>query len=412
LKIGEHAYLLKSPEDIKHVLVSNPQNYDKSRRLTSKRGKRLLSDGLVTTSSGDSHLRQRRMIQPPFHQKSITTFADTMITTTQEMLTRWKEGAVLNISAEMVSLTQRVVLRALFGADIEDRIEELAAAVSTKRQYTVRAFYSPLPVSEYLPTRANLRYRKATAQIDQFLYALIKKRRSATSPSHDLLSMLMGAHYKDGTFMNDKEVHDEALTICLAGYETIGVALSWTWYLVAQHVEVELKLLAELREVLNGRLPTIEDVPRLKYAEMILDESMRIYPPRWILVRRAIQDDTLPSGVSIPSGSKVWLCPYVMHHNPNYFPDPGRFDPRRFTDEMKLRRHRFAYFPFGSGPRVCIAEAFAKMEGVMVLACVAQQFELTLLSSQLVVAEARMTLRPKHGILMRVVRRGLESQAR
>jgi cytochrome P450 len=403
LKIGEHVYLLNNAEDIKHVLATNPQNYDKTPRMMSRRGKRLSGEGLLTMS-GEAHLKQRRMMQPPFHNKSIVSFADTMVSTTQEMLASWHEGTVFNIPAEMARLTQRVILRALFSADLED-IDELAAAVATRRRYMEYIFFSLIPFPEYVPTRINLEYRNAVKRIDAFLYGLIAKRRRIPDPPHDLLTMLMSAPYKDGAFMNDRQVRDEALTVSITGHETMGEALSWTWYLLAQHPEVMSKLHAELNDVLDGRLPGVNDVPKLKYTHRVLEESMRIYPPTWLFIRMARKDDTLPSGTHVPAGSKLYMCPYVMHRNPKYFPDPERFDPERFSEEAKRQRHRLAYFPFGNGPRVCIGEAFARLEGVLVLACIAQQFGLTLVPGQEVVLEPRMTLRAKHGIMMRAVRR-------
>ena len=240
LKIGERVYLLNNAEDVKHVLATNAGNYDKTPRLTSKRGKRLSGEGLLTIS-GDAHLKQRRMMQPPIHHKSIASFADTMVSTTREMLESWHEGMALNISAEMAGLTQRVILRALFSADLED-IDALAAALATRRRYMEYIFFSLIPFPEYVPTRINLEYRNAVKRIDAFLYGLIAKRRRIADPPHDLLTMLMSAPYKDGAFMNDSQLRDEALTIAVTGHETMGEALSWTWYLLGRHPDVKSKL--------------------------------------------------------------------------------------------------------------------------------------------------------------------------
>lgn len=301
-----------------------------------------------------------------------------------------------------MSLAQRIVLKALVSTVVEHGVDKLAMTVTVRRRFMEYMFFSLFPFPEYLPTRINFKYGRAMKGLDSFVYAAIKKRRAAKHPPYDLLSMLMNARYKGGAFMNDRQVHDEALTISITGHETIGEALTWTWYLLSQHPKVASKLVSEFRGVLNGRNPTVVDLPKLRYAEMVLEESMRLYPPTWIFIRMARRDDALPSGAAIPSGAKLYLSPYVMHRNRKYFSEPERFDPERFNDEAKAGRHRLVYFPFGNGPRVCIGEAFARMEGVLVLASIAQRFKLTVVPGQTIVPEPKMTLRPKNGILMRL----------
>jgi cytochrome P450 len=205
--------------------------------------------------------------------------------------------------------------------------------------------------------------------------------------------------------MTDQQVRDEAVTLFITGYETIGEALTWTSYLLSQHQAIEAKFFAEVDEVLGGRVPSAGDLPRLGYSGMVLAESMRLYPPTWIFIRMTLQEDKLPSGATISAGSKLYLCPYVMHRHPRYFPDPNRFDPERFTETAKKERPQFAYFPFGGGARVCIGEHFAKMEGTLVLASIAQRFRLSLVPGQTIVPEPKMTLRPKHGLMMRIQQR-------
>ena len=402
LKIGEPTFLLNNPEDIKHVLVINPDNYDKSPRLTSPGGRRLSGEGLLT-SLGAAHLRQRRMMQPVFHRKSIESFAETITGGVQEMLAGWKSGANLNIADEMMALTQQIIIRTLFGARFDDRSMELAGAITTRKRYMERAFFSPFP--EFLPSRIGREYRKAMQRIDSTIDRAIHERRGGAVVPNDLLSLLIHAAYDDGTGMTDKQVRDEARTLLITGYETVGEAMAWTSYLVARHQEVEEKLFAEVDEILEGQAPRAEDVPKLRYTAMVLAESMRLYPPTWIFIRMARKDDLLPSGVTIPAGSKVYLCQYVTHRNPRYFPQPEHFDPERFSETSKRERPLFAYFPFGGGPRVCIGDSFARMEGVLVLASIAQQFRLTLAPGQTIVPEPRMTLRPRNGIMMRIQQR-------
>ena len=402
LKIGEPTFLLNNPDDIKHILVANPENYDKSPRLTSVRGKRLSGKGLLTTL-GAAHLRQRRMLQPVFYKKTIESMAEVMTSTTAEVLAGWKSGTELNIAHQMMELAQRNIVRAVFGADFADESKEFAEAITTRRRYMERVFFSPFP--EWMPSRIGRAYRKAMMRIDETIYHAIRERRESATRSNDMLSSLIRATYDDETGMTDKQVRDEAMTFLITGYETIGEALAWTWYLLARHQEVEAKLVAEVNTVVGGRPPCVGDVPKLRYTGMVLAESIRLYPPTWIFIRMARRDDTLPSGATIPAGAKLYLCPYVMHRNPHYFPQPERFDPERFSEPVKKQRPQFAYFPFGGGARVCIGESFAKTECVLVLASIAQRFKLTLVSQQTIVPEPKMTLRPKNGIRMRVEHR-------
>lgn len=264
-------------------------------------------------------------------------------------------------------------------------------------------FFSPFP--EWMPSRIGAAYRREMRRIDHILYQAIRERREGVRIFKDMLSLLIHTTYDDGNGMSDKQIRDEALTLLVTGYETIGEALAWTWYLLSQHPDVESKFLAELREVLDGRFPCVADLPKLRYTAMVLAESMRLFPPTWMFVRMASQVDILPSGVTIPAGAKLYLCQYVMHRNARYWPNSDRFDPERFTEAAKKERPQFSYFPFSGGARACIGEHFAKMEGILVLAMVAQQFKLTLVPGQTIVPEPMMTLRSKKGIMMRIQQR-------
>lgn len=245
-------------------------------------------------------------------------------------------------------------------------------------------------------------------RIDTIVYRAIHARRMHPTDAEDLLSLLIRAKYDDGTGMTDQQVRDEAVTLFITGYETMGEALTWTSYLLSQHPDIEAKFFAEVDDVLGGRPPNAEDLSKLTFTGMILAESMRLFPPTWIFVRIAQQEDKLPSGATIPAGSKIYLCPYVMQRHPRYFPDPERFNPERFTEVAKKERPQFSYFPFGGGARVCIGEHFAKMEGILVLASIAQRFRLSLSPDQTIVPEPKMTLRPRGGVRMRVFRRSQE----
>ena len=402
LKIGEQTFLLNNPEDIKHVLIVNPDNYVKSPRMTSPRGKQLSGAGLLT-SVGATHLRQRKMMQPVFYRKTVEAFSKAITEGIGQMLAQWTDGMELDLSREMMRLVQRNIVKTVLGTDADREMPELLDAIITRRLYMEHVFFSPLP--EWVPTRIGWRYRQAMQRIDAIVSRSIHARRVRSTRTDDLLSLLLRAKYDDGTSMTDQQVRDEAVTLFITGYETIGEALTWTFYLLSQHPASETKFLSEVDDVLGGRPPCAEDLPTLAYAGMMFAESMRLYPPTWIFVRIAQQEDKLPSGATIPAGSKIYLCQYVMHRHPRYFPNPERFDPERFTEAAKKERPQFAYFPFGGGARVCIGEHFAKMEGTLVLASIAQRFRLSLVPGQTIVPEPKMTLRPKNGIMMRVRQR-------
>ncbi len=404
LKIGETTFLLNNPEDIKHVLVTNSDNFDKGPRLTSPKGKRLSGEGLLT-SLGSAHLRQRMMMQPVFYRTSINVFAETITSGVEKMIAEWKNGTELNIGQEMMELAQDNIIKTAFGPCFDDPSGALASAITIRKKYVEHVQFSLLPFPEYLPPKLRHDYQQAMRRIDDTITREIAQRRSTSEPAHDMLSLLLHAKYDDGTGMTDKQIRDEFLTLFSAGYETIGEALTWTWYLLSQHPEVETRFLGELREVLGGRVPGADDLSKLRYTGMILAESMRLYPPTWIFIRMARQDVVLPSGFTIPAGSKLYLCQYVMHRNVRYWPNPERFDPERFTEQAIKARPKFTYFPFGGGIRVCIGEAFAKMECMLVLAFIAQRFDLSLVPGQTIVPKPHMTLRPKNQIMMRIQER-------
>lgn len=402
LNIGEPTFLLTSPEDIKHVLVLNPDNYVKSPRMTSARGKRLSGAGLLT-SVGAAHIKQRRMMQPVFYRKTVESFSKTITEGIGQMLAQWTDHIELDFGHEMMGLVQQNIVKAVLGSDAGHEMPELLDAITIRRLYMEHVFFSPFP--EWMPSRIGWRYRTAMQRIDAMLSRAIHARRTRPADAEDLLSLLLRAKYDDGTGMTDQQVRDEAVTLFITGYETIGEALTWTSYLLSQYPAIEAKFLSEVDDVLGGRPPCAEDLPKLPYAGMVLAESMRLYPPTWIFIRVSLLEDKLPSGAMIPAGSKLYLCPYVMQRNPRYFPAPEQFDPERFSESAKKNRPQFSYFPFGGGARVCIGEHFAKMEGTLVLASIAQRFRLSLVPGQTIVPEPKMTLRPKHGLMMRLQQR-------
>jgi cytochrome P450 len=397
-------HLVNRPDWIRDVLVTHAASFHKGRGL--ERAKRLLGEGLLT-SEDPVHLRQRRMMQPAFHAQRIAGYADAMVALADRAASRWTPGATRDISLEMARLTLAIVGRTLFDADVESEADEIGAALTTALGLFGRTFTLPyFELLDRLPLPMNRRFERAKDRIDATIARLVAERRR-TPGGTDLLSLLVGASdvEGDGRGMTDAQLRDEAITIFLAGHETTANALAWTWYLLALHPEAEARLHAEVDAVLGGRAPTAADLARLPWTEMVLAESMRLFPPAWIIGRRAIEPYAV-GGFDVPKNSIVVVCQWVTHRDPRWFPDPERFDPERFLPAAKEARPRFAYFPFGGGPRVCIGEGFAWMEGVLVLAAIARRWRLRLVPGQTIVPAPSITLRPRGGIRMILERRG------
>jgi cytochrome P450 len=391
----QHMYLVNHPDYVREILVANQGNFIKSRAL--QRAKILLGEGLLT-SEGQHHLRQRRLVQPAFHRERLAGYAAAMSECAVRWRERWQAGSALDISTEMPHLTLSVVAKTLFSADVQSEASEIGEAMTSVLQM-FRLLV--LPFSEYLyklPLPSIKRFEKARARLDATIYGLIRERRNSGKDAGDLLSMLLLAQ-DEGDEMSDQQVRDEALTLFLAGHETTANALTWTWYLLSQHPGVERRLHEEIDAVLAGRAPELADVPQLRYAEMILSEALRLYPPAWAIGRMAKGGFSL-GGVEIPAKSICILSPYLVQRDARWFPDPDKFDPERWTPEAREALPKFAYFPFGGGARVCIGERFAWMEGVIVMAAIAQRWRLRLEPGQRVEPLPLITLRVKNGLRM------------
>jgi cytochrome P450 len=399
----QQAFFFNHPEHIKNILVTNHQNFMKG--LALQRAKRLLGEGLLT-SEGEFHRRQRRLAQPAFHRNRIASYADVMTAHASRIGESWHEGETLDISEQMMRLTLGIVGKTLFDADVasdaRDVGEAMAVAMDLFNMLSL-PFYELL---QKLPLPQFRRLDNARLRLDAIIYRLIEERRRAGEDRGDLLSMLLLAQDTegDGGQMTDEQLRDELMTIFLAGHETTANAMTWTWYLLSQNQDAERKLHAELDEVLAGRLPTFDDVARLKYTEMVLAESMRLYPPAWAVGRMALNDIEI-GGYEVPKGSLVIMTQYIMHRDSRYFPEPLRFDPERWTPEAKETRPQFSYFPFGGGPRRCIGEGFAWMEGILLLATVAQRWQMRLVANHPVQLQPVITLRAKHGMRMTLTKR-------
>jgi cytochrome P450 len=399
LRIGEPTYLLTNPADIQHVLLDKALSYSKTPRLTSQRGRRLSGSGMQT-SSGSEHLRQRRLLQPLFQRKSVETFYPVMLRKTVGWMDRWSDGGAMDAASEMESLALSTIIGTLFGTGFDET--QLAQAITVRRRYIEYVYASLLPFPEYLPAEIVFKYHRAMQTIDDTIHAEIANSAAGKGAHESFTSILSEVAYPDGSRMTTAQIRDEILSFASTGYETIGDALGWTLYLLAEHPHIERAIADELFQVLGQRVPHLEDITKLVYTRKVLEESMRLYPPTWIFVRMALRNDQLPSGPVILRGSKVYLCQYVVHRDPRYFPEPERFDPERFSEAARSGRPRFAYFPFGGGSRTCIGEQFALLESLSILAMVLSRFRFLVDTGQKIALRPTITLRPKHGIRMRV----------
>src|SRR5438034_62527 len=381
------------PDLIEEVLVGHPRRYVKGRVLRANR--HVFGDGLLT-SEGDFWLRQRRLAQPAFHRARIASYAETMVQYAQRMLETWRGGEERDVHREMMRLTLKIVVKTLFDADVAGDAQDVGKSLELLLELGAN-FRRTLFVPHWVPTPTNLRIKREIAFIESILYRIISERRASGRDAGDLLSMLLHAQDEDGTRMTDTQLRDETITLFLAGHETTASSLSWTWWLLAQNRSVEAKLHAELDEVLNGHAPSLDDLSRLPYTGKVITESMRLYPPAWGLARVAIEDHEL-AGYTVKKGMGVAMAQWVVHRDPRWYDAPEEFRPERWEDDLLKRLPRFAYFPFGGGPRQCIGNAFALMEAALILATIARKFRLPLVANHPVVPLASITLRPRHGV--------------
>ena len=411
-RIGpQHAFLLSHPDFIRDVFITHHESFHKGRAL--QRSKRLLGEGLLT-SEGDHHRRQRRLAQPAFHRQRIATYGEMMVEYAARISERWEDGQTLDVAREMMRLTLAIVGKTLFDADVEEDAGEVGEALTDVMELFQYLMLPYAELLEKLPLPMARRFQRSRDRLDTIIYRIIDERRRSRADRGDLLSMLLLAEDEegDGGRMTNSQVRDEVMTIFLAGHETTANALTWTWYLLSQHPEVEAKLHEEIDAVLGTEdRPRVEDLARLRYTEMVFAEAMRLYPPAWTVGRLAIKDYEV-GGYRIPAGSLVLMSQFVTHHDARFFPDPFRFDPERFAPEAKESRPQFSYFPFGGGSRRCIGEGFAWMEGVLLIATLARHWRPRLVPGSLVEMHPRITLRTgKQGMPMTLERRDEPSRA-
>jgi cytochrome P450 len=393
--LGQKIVLFNHPDLVAELLVTQNRFFHKSRVL--QRSKIVFGEGLLT-SEDPLHLRQRRLAQPAFHRERIARYAEVMVACAARTRERWRDGETLDVHHEMMRLTLDVVATTLFGADVGGEADEIGAALTQLVDLFPLLMNPVAPLMMKLPIPSTRRFRRAVERLDRTIYAIVDERRRSGEDRGDLLSMLLLAQDDegDGSGMTDRQLRDEAMTLFLAGHETTANALAWTFYLLGRHPDVADALHAHVDEVLGDRLPSAADYPRLHFVECVLAESMRLFPPAWAVSRLAMQDITIGDWL-VPRGAVAVAAQAVLHRDARWWPEPERFDPSRFTAEAKAGRPKFAYFPFGGGPRICIGEGFAWMEGVLLLATLAQRWRFELLTAE-VEAQASITLRPRGGI--------------
>lgn len=392
-------FVVQEPEFVREILITQADKFIKER--TQQRMKILLGNGLIT-SDGEFHRRQRRIVAPAFHRQRIQAYGAVMVERALAMREEWQSGKEIGALAEMMRVALQIVARTLLNTDVTADVRQINDEVNAIMG--LYHFLVALPRAEaYLhwPIPGLMRFRRARKRLDAVVNRIIAEHRADGVDRGDLLSMLLRSRddEDDRSGMTDEQVRDEVLTIFLAGYETVATALTWTWYLLAQNPEAEARMHEELDRVLAGRAPTIEDLPQLRYTEMVLAESMRLYPPAWAMGRQATEDIELGPYL-LPAGSYVFFSQYMIQRNAEFWPEPLKFRPERFTPEAKAGRSKFVYFPFGAGGRQCIGEGFAWMEGVLVLATLAQKWRLRLVPGQTIGLQPKITLRPKPEIRM------------
>jgi cytochrome P450 len=398
--MGPYEYLfVNDTEAVQHVLVHNAKAYVKS---PNYRGIKLVVGEGLLTSEGEHWRRQRKVTQPEFHRDRLAGFGKTMVDDTLRTVESWSKrvGKTVDVHEEMLSLTFRIVGHTLFSVELDDDADRIGVAVTEAIHYANDYVASLVRMPSWVPTPANARFKKALAVLDDIVQRIIDAHRRG-EPKDDALSMLMSARDEETKdAMSDRQLRDEILTIVLAGHETTANLLAWTLFLLSKHPDVERRLHREVVEVVGNRAPTLADLPKLTFTTDVLEESMRLYPPAWSFERQAIEDDVV-GGYTVKTGTIVALSPDVLHRHPRYWDNQG-VDPDRFSPERSAGRPRYAYLPFGAGPRTCIGNGFAMMESQLLLATLVQKHRLVLVSGAPVEPEPMVTLRPKGGIRMTI----------
>lgn len=401
----QRAFLVNSADGVRHILQDNHRVYNKD-TIQYNSLAQITGRGLLT-SDGELWFRQRRLEQPAFSRARLNALDGVVVPAVERMLERWAKhaasGEPVDVDGEMMRTTLEIVGKALFSIDLSTQAHELTQAVLTTLDHIVYQAQNPIRLPEIFLTPRTMRFRAALSMLDMAVYEMIAERREHADPGEDMLGMLLKARDEEsGQRMSDQQVRDEVITLLIAGHETVASALTWSWYLLAQHPHVWENMRAEIRRVLGGRLPTTSDLPNLLYTGQVFSEALRLYPPAWLITRKAVEADVI-DGYAIPAGSLMIISPYVIHRHAAYWNEPLKFAPERFRPEAEKSRPRYAYIPFGGGPRLCIGAQFAQIEAVLLMAMVTQRYRLELPEGSRVKVDALVTLRPHGGLAMRVL---------
>lgn len=389
-------YLVNHPDYIESVLSTNSRNFIKGRLEQASRY--IWGDGLLT-SEGSVWQRQRRMTAPAFHRDRIEAYGDVIVAYAERVLDSWRIGETRDLHTEMKRLTLEIIAKTLFDADVANDAKDVGAALTVAWEEFSARLSTGMLIPVNLPTPGNLRLRNAIRRLDKIVDRVIAQRKNDGRSASDLLSMLLRATDDDGSRLTDEQLRDEVKTLFVAGHETTALVLTWTCYLLSQHPQVEQKLRGELQQVLGSRHPTVAEIPRLRYTEMVIKESMRLFPVVWALPRVALNDCEI-GGYHVPAGTSVTVSQWVTHRDARYFENPKEFQPERWSDDRARSLPKFAYFPFGGGPRHCLGHVMAMMEAILLLAAIVPRFRLTLVSNQTVKLCPSITLYPKTGMQM------------
>lgn len=397
LKLGAWpTLLLRNSADIETVLVKDHMKFHKNsffwRHVTAIFGKGLL------TNEGASWQKQRRLAAPAFSGQRLAAYPEIMVGMTGETTARWKDGELRDMHAEMMGLALRVAAKTMFDAEVRSEVAEIHGSVDVLSDEIVARFARPFVIPDWFPLPGNFRYRRALKTIDDLIERIVRERRATGDDKGDLLSMLIKARDEAGKPMSDRQLRDEAVNLLLAGHETTALTLTWALMLLGQHPQIEAALVDEIDAVLAGRPPTRDDLSKLKFAEKVVMEVLRLYPPVWSVGREAVEDTEI-GGRSVPKGTTIVICSYAVHRDPRFFPDPEKFDPERWAEGYQKRLPRFAYLPFGGGPRICIGMRFAMMETILVLVTLLQRFRYEVHAKERIAPFASITIRPKGGLM-------------
>jgi len=393
------ATLVSHPDLVEDVLVTRNKLWQKDVFLETTL-RPVLGQGLLT-SEGDFWRRQRRLAQPAFHRDRVASYASIMVEHAERLSRSWREGETRDVHADMMRITLEIVAEALFGARVGDHARAVGDAVAAILAVVSDPVELFVPMLKKLPTRNRRRFRRGVENLDAIIYGVIEERRRSGAEGDDLLSMLLHAKDDDGSRMSDRQLRDECMTLFLAGHETTAIALSWTWWLLSRHPRVAREVRSELRHVLGDRAPTVNDLRALARTQTVIQESLRLYPPAWSLGREAREDLEL-GGFRFRKGQQAWFCPWSIQRDPRWFDEPDAFRPERWDGDLAKTLHRYAYFPFGGGPRLCIGQSFAQMEAVLILAVLARAWDVDVIAEP--VPAPSVTLRPKGGVRARLRR--------